>query len=270
MSNGKATSPEKMPEKAPMLASNGMLPDGSNPEGVDPVPPLGWYSKSDLKDVILHGALTSPPTCKIKAYLKYGGISYEFKNTMAKAGSQHYKMFPVLDVAGRQVNDSYIIVKNLSQLLTGGYDNSWEKKITFQFQLSLEKAVLASPDANAFVKSFLPPLVSSTCGCCIAPILLTMVTGIVDKKIAKPEAKEVDITEFAKSFAALMRGTFINWDFVGGPVSPGQVDISFYGTIAPFYATKCGTVTKMLKDAGLEPWFQRMNKLIPLKDIVDI
>ncbi len=32
-----------------------MLADGSNPEGVDPVPALNWNAKTDLYDVVVHG-----------------------------------------------------------------------------------------------------------------------------------------------------------------------------------------------------------------------
>jgi hypothetical protein len=46
--------------------ANGMLPDGSNPEGVDPVPALGWSSQADLKDVVVHGPMFSWGTTKIR------------------------------------------------------------------------------------------------------------------------------------------------------------------------------------------------------------
>ena len=50
MANFKPNSMRKGDTK--LLKENAMLPDGSHPEGVDPVPPLNWNSKADLIGVI--------------------------------------------------------------------------------------------------------------------------------------------------------------------------------------------------------------------------
>ena len=44
-----------------------MLPDWSNPEGVDPEPPLNWTRETfaGKETVVLYGIQGSPPFCKI-------------------------------------------------------------------------------------------------------------------------------------------------------------------------------------------------------------
>lgn len=244
------------------LLENGMFPDGSNPEGVDPVPLLDWKSKADLTNVVVYGAGTSPPTCKIRAYLKYAGIPFEYTNVFSKPDSKYYTMHPVMDASGRQVNDSYVIVKNLASMVTGAYDDEWEERIVFQFQLSIEADCMENPvDYKIWLPTILPKL-SRVIGCILVPMLRRAVTGNCARKLAKAPAKKVDITAFAKEFAGKMKGDF----FAGA--KPGQVDISFYGTLAAFVAPKVPMAQALIKDAGLEAWWARMEALIPLSDIV--
>merc|ERR1711934_266721 len=109
-----------------------MLADGSNPEGVDPEPALGWKNKDDLQNVSFYGVAASPPCCKIRVYLHHGKIPFTFEVGTNKPGSD-YKKMPVLQVGNRQVNDSWIILKNLipAVLPDLNFDEAFEEKMCF-------------------------------------------------------------------------------------------------------------------------------------------
>ena len=120
-----------------------MLHDGSNPEGVDPVPPLEWKSKADLADVVLVNSAASPPCAKLRYHLAYNNVPYTLMNPAAfkkgKDDTKDYVKVPAIFVSGRQVNDSYVITKHLALALYGGKtDEVWDAKITFGLQLAVE------------------------------------------------------------------------------------------------------------------------------------
>lgn len=236
-----------------------MLPDGSNPEGVDPVPPLDWKSKADLKDVVVHGHSFSPPTTKVRAFLKFYGIPFKFKEGLTgKQGSKHYKRFPVVDVAGRQVNDSFIILKNLLPALTDDFNTEWETKIVFDFQTSIEIFAGENPDEAPLFISKLVPVPHFL----IRHVLRRVLLRAWRAKTKEPGYSYVEPLAFLCEFAAAMAG-----DFFHG-ASAGQVDISLYSTLAPFCVT-CPSVLRLLSDAGLQGWLDRMTKVVPLAGTAD-
>ena len=53
--------------------------------------------------------------------------------------------------------------------------------------------------------------------------------------------------------------------FHGGD-EPDQVDISYYGTVAPFHVGEDCVVAKHLADSGLEKWFEDMMGTMPAMD----
>ncbi|CAE7239924.1 unnamed protein product, partial [Symbiodinium natans] len=88
----------------------------------------------DFKEVVVHGMRISPAVCKLLAFLKYYQVPFAFKKTFGKKGSKYYKKMPVMDVAGRQVNDTFIILKNMVPALAGSFDMEWETRITYHYQ----------------------------------------------------------------------------------------------------------------------------------------
>ena len=120
-----------------------MLHDGSNPEGADPEPPLGWKDKASLTDVILVNMPYSPPCAKLRYHLSYHEVPYSLMSSAnfkkGKVAEKDYLKVPAIFVAGRQVNDSYVITKHLTPALYGSeVDEEWEAKITFGLQLAME------------------------------------------------------------------------------------------------------------------------------------
>lgn len=101
-----------------MSVSTQMLPDDTKSEGVGPDPPLGWSDKADLKDQVVHGSAFSQATTMLRAYFVFAGATYKHeqhrkaKSQGIKLGSNYQKV-PFIEVTGRQVNDSWIILQNL-------------------------------------------------------------------------------------------------------------------------------------------------------------
>ena len=82
-----------------------MLRDGTNPEGIDPVPPLEWNSKADLTDVVLVNSAPSPPCAKLRYHLAYNNVPYSLMSPAAfkkGKGVEDYVKIPAIFVAGRQ------------------------------------------------------------------------------------------------------------------------------------------------------------------------
>ena len=129
-----------------------MLRDGTNPEGIDPVPPLEWNSKADLTDVVLVNSAPSPPCAKLRYHLAYNNVPYSLMSPAAfkkGKGVEDYVKIPAIFVAGRQVNDSYVITKHLARVLYGSkVDEVWDAKITFGLQLAVEVCHTGPPGTS--------------------------------------------------------------------------------------------------------------------------
>ena len=157
-----------------------MLADGSNPEGVDPDPPLAWASKEDFKDVTLYGDPNSPAVITIKAFLIAKNIAFDY-NKKAKPKTP-YKKVPVIDVAGRQVNDSGIILKYMVPALGEEFNAEWGENInkvldtTFRYNLS-------KPDAVKMAGALLP-LPKCCFQCCVANQIRKMLRKAMEQRLA--------------------------------------------------------------------------------------
>lgn len=135
-----------------------MLANGSNPEWVDPEPPLEWKSKDDLNGAVVYGAAVSMPTNKLCAFLVYYKVP--FKRVQGKKAGP-YKKVPVMDVGARQVNDSGIILKNVLPALGVQLDEEWSKEISLVWDATFRYNITSS-DAGKLAKSLVLP---SCCGC---------------------------------------------------------------------------------------------------------
>ena len=170
---------------------------------------------------------------------------------------------PVVDVNGRQVNDTLIIFKYLVPALAGSdaFNLDWETKIAYQYQMSTVYH-LTNQEAIANFKGKggdgpLPGFLAS----CILPRIRKGGLKDLKAKFDDPNAleKEANLTVFAKEFASAMDGN----NFLGGS-EPNPTDVSFYGVNARYVFLKIDTIVGALDAAGLMPWFKRMEELIPL------
>ncbi|MFT4703602.1 MAG: hypothetical protein ACI81R_001294 [Bradymonadia bacterium] len=242
-----------------MTHSNTMLSDGSNPEGVDPVPALQWRSKANFTDVVVHGPAFSAGTTKVRCFLTYAGISFRHDQHMPKGFKPNtsYKKVPIIDVAGRQVNDSEIILKNLVPALGLEFNHAWERRIVLEldttFKLHCESKdwamlAVATMGAPSFLKFI------------IGPAIKRMERGQARRNIAllglgHAESDEVVI---AKDFKAAMTGRFFAGD------APGHVDLSLYGLMAGYLYAECPIAARMVAGADLGAWVESMDTVVPL------
>ena len=128
------------------------LSDGTNGEKEDVSPPLNWKVADDIKDVVLHQMHPSPPCVKIRCLLLYYKIPFE---TTKSKPEGVYKKVPVMKVSEggsrRQINDSYIIFKNLVPVLCQQpFDEDWQNRITYHLQPSIEPVRAWPMQAPAF------------------------------------------------------------------------------------------------------------------------
>ncbi|MFT7107475.1 MAG: hypothetical protein ACJAVT_001998 [Yoonia sp.] len=233
-----------------MSVSTQMLPDGSNPEGVAPNPPLGWSGKSDLKDVVVHGPAFSHATTKLRTYLVFAGVPYTHEQHL-KAKPQgikpnsSYQKVPVIDVTGRQVNDSWIILQNLLPAIGIEMDPAFEERLVLELDTTFKLHCTSTDWARLAV---------ATVG---APAMIKWLIGPMLKRMERKQARHN--MAFARDFKRAMRGKF------HAGTAPGHGDLSFYGFLAGYLYAGSPIAANMVMQAGLDPWVSAMKKIVPLE-----
>jgi glutathione S-transferase len=243
--------------------ANGMLPDGSNPEGVDPVPALGWTSNASLTEVVVHGPMFSWGTTKLRLLMLLNGVAYTH-NEWLNATPQGikpgpYNKVPVVDVAGRQVNDSGVIVKHLLPVFGMEFNQEWENRIVLELDTSIKLHTPARDWAKLAVKTMGMPWI-------MTPLLMLMLSrlersqarsNIANSGLGHREGDEVGIAkQFAKEMGSKL---FFHGD------APGHVDVSFYASIVGFLYSEASIGKSIVSGAKLEAWAERMQEKLPMK-----
>lgn len=227
-----------------------MLPDGTNDEGEDLGEPLA-LKLDEVSDVVLYGNDFSPPCRKIQTMLKYYKVP--FKTVSGRHPTSDYKKIPVLEMSGRQINDSHIIVKNLVPVLTGepftAAQLDWEKRITFEFQPSIEVELFGNgPD---FARAAGLDGWKGSLAVLFAPLLGALIGSVFRSRYGDFPAS----AEFGKQFLDACGGQ----PFFHGS-APGPVDLSLYGTYGGLAEKECETVDSFLDGSGLRQWHARMQE----------
>lgn len=220
--------------------------------------------KSGDLDIKLYGQKISPPCAKIRYIMEFYAIPYTNMGGQNKKGSP-YKKMPVLDIGDRQINDSYIIVKNLSPICAGApmtpKQLELERMSTFELMIALEKATMNSADLRA-CGAFAGPPFSLIFGCC-APCLVTAVgaagkgpgaDGFGGGPEPKPELKTLD--EYNQIYTNELGGKA----FFGG-AQPSITDVSLAGLCSSFAEAGTSSLDSFLGDVGspLQAWHDRMS-----------
>ena len=239
-----------------------MLPDGSNPEGVDPVPALGWSTPQDLVGLVVHGPAFSHATNKLRCFLIFAGVPFthlqhlKAKPQGIKPGTP-YRKVPVIDVAGRQVNDSAIILKHLLPALGMAFDKDWEARIVLELDITFKLHCTPTDWARLAV---------ATVG---APALMKWLIGPMLARMERKQARhnistsglghrEGDELAIARDFKSSMKGRFHKGEI------PGHVDLSFYGFLSGYLYANCPIAARMVADAQLGAWVEAMQTVVPL------
>lgn len=240
-----------------------ILPDGSNPEGVNPSPALNWQTTADLWDMVVHGPAFSHATTKLRTILVYAKVPFRHEQHLKakpqgiKPGTD-YRKVPVIDVAGRQVNDSGIILKHILPVLGLNFDQAWEDRIVFELDTTFKLHCTSKDWARLAV---------ATVG---APSFMKWLIGPMLKRMEQKQARhnikttglghrEGDEVAIARDFKASMGGNFYHGD------TPGHVDLSLYGFLAGYLYADCPIAANMINNAGLETWVAAMKTVVPLE-----
>jgi len=249
-----------------------MLPDGTNPEGVDPEPPLGW-TKDNMKDVKFYGVFGSAPCNKIRAYLKHFKVPFTMVNCQTKPGGDtYYKKMPVIDVNERQVNDSAIIIKNLAPTFFGTFDEVWENKITYCLLYDMEGGMSKEEVADWAFHPTYGFGIPGCMRCCVSG----MIYDLIQTNVNKATDKEKNPQAYMKVKRNNDAGVAIMKEFLAevgdkkfhGGDEIDQVDLSMYATLMPFYSVvKAPSVVKAVEDAGLVKWWANMESVLPTETL---
>jgi len=226
-----------------------------NKEGEDLKVPLpSEWTKETLKTlkVTLYGGKINPPVCKIRFFLKQADIKFEFVECSKKPNSEYTKI-PVLDIADRQINDSYIIVKNLAPIIKGDAltqeETDFENLITFAIMIALEKHAAGSCSMLAGCGKVAGGLFCcllhcfGPCICCCASSIFKNETGPRKDNVLKA------LQEYGNEVSERL-GTK---KFFGGE-EPGINDVSLWGTLLPFMKaaeSRCSNCCESTADAFL-------------------
>lgn len=226
----------------------------TNKEGEDLAEPLpaDWdLAKLKTLDIKLYGMKISPPCCKIRFLLNYYKVPFTEIN--GKKPNSDYTKVPALDIADRQINDSYIILKNLSPILQGRPLTEQEIEIdslaTSGIMLALEKATASSCSSLCRCAGLMGGglgcmLRCASCciACCIGPGMM----------------KDKNLKSFAE-YSEILKQHLGGKAFFGG-LEPCVTDVGLYGMIVPFDMASAPCVDALLGDhsSPLRTWFDAM------------
>lgn len=228
-------------------------PGVTNKEGEDLAVPLpaDWDLQAlrTSAPVTYYGAKISPPCCKIRFMLQYYDVP--FKTVNGKKPNSDYKKIPVLDVGDRQINDSYIIIKNMSPILAGRAltedEEAFEKEVTFELMLALEKACARST--------------CSLCGCgrlmgggtgCVLRCLAPCIACMVGPRMFKGKVLKT-LPEYGSRFGDKLGSK----PFFGGD-EPSICDVSLFGVLIPFVAATDAADVFLNGHTSLRTWHEKM------------
>ena len=207
----------------------------TNKEGEMPSWPIPshWNSTTISQEgVTLYGMKVSPPCCKVRAILKHYDIKFTEVATMKREGSD-YKKVPVLTIGEKQVNDSFIIIQILAQILENAPMSEREKEIekttTKGLMLALEVSVM---DSTTSIQQCAPHMTDNVClqgmiwtvACCVPCCGLS----------SRIKSKFPDLKSLS-AYGHLYAKELGNNPFFHGEQF-GVIDCSIYGCLEPFAA----------------------------------
>ena len=220
--------------------------------------PAEWTEPKHLGEVTIYNGMVSPPCCKLRTIFLYYKVP--MKVIKGKKKDSEYKKMPVVVINNQfQINDSYVVVKNLARILDGQELSpellAVEEMTTFGLMMALEVAAAGSCTALYRCGCLMGGVIGcvlSSCSCllcCIAPGLI---------KSRHPDLK--DLPSYAASYTMELG---IKKFFHGEKA--GIVDFSICGVIAPFAQSgNWAVVNQFLGTSGpLRDWYERMKPSLP-------
>mmetsp|Transcript_3288 Transcript_3288/g.10064 ORF Transcript_3288/g.10064 Transcript_3288/m.10064 type:complete len:256 (-) Transcript_3288:105-872(-) len=209
----------------------------------------------------LYQSKISPPCCKLRFLLQYYKVP--FRVVDGKKPGSTYTKIPVLDIADRQINDSFIIVKSLAPILQGRPltqdEEEVERQVTFGLMIAAEKRTAGSVKELCACGALLGGVLGcflragSCVICCVGP-----------RKIgAGKQLKSM------KEYGDMLRDHLASGEFLGGGSRPSVLDVSVFGVLSPFARVEAICIDELLGHEGdpLRAWYDRMRSATAGVDI---
>ena len=192
--------------------------------------PLPNWTKDDLKEVVLHNSYMSPPCVKVRCILQHNGIKFQVID--GKKKDSEYKKIPVLLLNGVQINDSFIMVKNLAPILYGKAlteeEIKFEEEMSYGLMIAMESQMMEDGGQFSNFLGKIKPAVK----CCVMVCCCNLVCcrGNMSKKmLAKNGLQDNSIDKYIATIEERLNKTaFLQGDEVG------ILDLSLYGVTYPF------------------------------------
>ena len=231
----------------------------TNKEGEMPSWPIPeeWKDAAALNNagVKLYGFAVSPPCCKIKTILKNYGVNYTYID--GKKPDSDYKKVPVLMIGDKQINDSAIIVRILTKVLTGAEMSEEELELEKMNTSGLMMAMEASVMDNAADLRKCGRVIGGCMGCVLIHISCFGPCCGISKNIRTKFPEMESIANYRTIYAKKLE----NKQFFHGE-SAGMIDWSIFGLISPFSTAQCGSFKEFVsEDAVINAWYARMQSL---------
>uniref|UniRef100_A0A7S4PB60 GST N-terminal domain-containing protein n=2 Tax=Guillardia theta TaxID=55529 RepID=A0A7S4PB60_GUITH len=201
----------------------------------------------------------------VRSFLAYAGIAHQ-SILVSMPGKKEikwskYKKVPIVTVNGLQINDSYIIFKELSRIIFGRQLSESESRqvheVTYGLLLAYEAEIFGNEESRSrFIATFLKG------NCCFTCFIVPLIRHMLSKAPAKikksnPGLKSLD--EYGKKIRSEMAGTFI------GGSQPGPVDVMVWGLVEQARHIEVKTMESWLSRTDLMPWFKNMDGIMSSK-----
>mmetsp|Transcript_59503 Transcript_59503/g.87219 ORF Transcript_59503/g.87219 Transcript_59503/m.87219 type:complete len:261 (+) Transcript_59503:97-879(+) len=236
-----------------------------NEEGEDPKESLPFTNKNDLTTVKLYQMGGSPPCIMVQAMFSYADINYEKVDVSFPLKSEiswsTYKKIPIVTLNGLQVNDSYIIFKQLAPLIFGRTITESEavqiKSVAYEAMIALEAETFENSDAlSKFVDGYVAK------DCCTANTMGHVIKLMLPQMASGIRSKNPDLKPFkthCETFKAAITGKFV------GGSEPGPYDIMMYALFAMHKHVKIDMYEEMWKELQLTEWYDSMTGVFAAK-----
>jgi len=236
-----------------------LLKESCNKERQD-IKPLPEWTVADLTDVELYYTEVAPACMKVRLILELYEVPHTLK--LGKKAESSYRKVPVLMLNARQINDSYIIVKNLSPILDGAplppHLLKFEEEMTYGLMLAMQRHVASEVselmkcwDANGGLRTWTGLNFSCLCmfSPCVAPVARVFYKGRSGVKSIEHYGNMIR-DAIDREGDAFLHGS-----------APGICDVALCGMLLLFAEAKNESFS-ILMECGLRGWWSLMSRII--------
>ena len=208
----------------------------------------------------------SPPCIKIRTILQYHNVQY--KKIGGKKKDSEYKKIPVLLLNGIQINDSFIMVKNLAPILDGKAlteeEVKFEEEMSYGLMAALDSQIMGdgSQISNLIGKAKKPALTCCLGVCCCNCLCCR---GYMSRNVLKKNGLENNSTD---KFINMINERLDKSGFLQGD-EIGILDLSLYGVTYMFAAKPVVASFQAMLDKSpkFAQWWLKMNQTVGEIDI---